>query len=291
MHQTPFAEGPANSYTLPNHKPKLLDQVRAAIRVRHYSLRTEEAYVTWIKKFIFFHGKRHPIEMGKEEVSRFLSALAVEKKVSASTQNQALCALLFLYRHVLGQNIGWIDEVVRAKRPQRLPVVLTKEEVRAVLNGLEDVNWLMANLLYGSGLRLLECLRLRVKDIDFAQHQLLIRAGKGNKDRVTLLPAVVETPLKTHLEEVRKLHQRDIEQGFGRVYMPNALERKYPKANREWGWQYVFPAHHISVDPRSGQQRRHHLHESVLQRAVKEAARKANLTKPTSCHTLRQAST
>ena len=270
-----------------NHKPKLLDQVRAAIRVRHYSLRTEEAYVNWIKRFILFHKKRHPSEMGEQEVTQFLSSLAVEKHVSASTQNQALAALLFLYRHVLTQDIGWLDNIVRAKRYRRLPVVLSRKEVRDLLAALNGVNWMMASLLYGAGLRLLECLRLRVKDVDFAGHQLFIRAAKGNKDRSTLLPSIIESPLQKHLEAVRRLHQQDLENGFGSVYLPDALKRKYPRADREWGWQWVFPAHRISIDPRSGEQRRHHLHESVLQRAVKEAARKIDLSKPASCHTLR----
>jgi integron integrase len=269
------------------HKPKLLDQVREAIRMRHYSVRTEEAYIGWIKRFIVFHGKRHPLGMGEEEITRFLSALAVEGQVSASTQNQALCALVFLYRHVLDQNLGWLDDIVRAKRPQRLPVVLTRPEGKALLGALEGVHWIMASLLYGAGLRLLECLRLRVKDIDFASHQILLREGKGNKDRRTMLPAAVRDVLTAHLEHVRQQHQHDLAQGFGRVYVPNALQRKYPHANSAWGWQWVFPSSHMSLDPRSGERRRHHLHESVLQRAVKEAARSTGLTKPASCHTLR----
>ena len=219
--------------------------------MRHYSIRTEEAYVGWIKRFILFHGKRHPLEMGEAEITRFLSALAVHGQVSASTQNQALCALVFLYRHVLGQNLGWLDGVVRAKRPQRLPVVLTRPEVNALLSALDGVHWIMASLLYGAGLRLLECLRLRVKDIDFASHQILVRQGKGNKDRRTMLPAVVKEPLAA-LEHVRQRHQHDLAHGFGRVYVPDALQRKYPHANSEWGWQWVFPASQISLDPRSG---------------------------------------
>lgn len=268
-------------------RPKLLDQVRAAIRVRHYSLRTEEAYVQWIKRFILFHGKRHPLEMGEQEITQFLSALAVEGHVSASTQNQALCALLFLYRHVLDQNIGWLDDVVRAKRPQRLPVVLTRPEVRTLLGALAGIPWIMAQLLYGAGLRLLECLRLRVKDIDFSTNQILVREGKGNKDRVTMLPTSVKAPLTAHLITVCDLHQRDIRAGLGKVFLPDALPRKYPHANQEWGWQWVFPASQISVDPRSGERRRHHLHESVLQRAIREAAHTIKITKPTSPHTLR----
>ena len=272
---------------IPGQKPRLLDQVREAIWTRHYSLRTESAYVGWIRRFILFHNKRHPLEMGETEISQFLSVLAVEKQVSAATQNQALSALLFLYREVLDQHVGWLDEVVRAKRPQRLPVVLTRQEVRALLGALEGVHWLMASLLYGAGLRLLECLRLRVKDIDFSNNQIVVRAGKGNKDRITMLPTVVKAPLATHLAHIRVLHEHDLAQGFGRVYLPDALQRKYANADREWGWQWMFPATQISVDPRSGVQRRHHLHESVLQRAVKEAARKAGLSKAASCHTLR----
>jgi integron integrase len=268
-------------------KPKLLDEVREAIRTRHYSLRTEEAYVSWIKRFILFHGKRHPMEMGKDEITRFLSALAVHGQVSASTQNQALCALLFLYREVLSEDFGWLDDVVRAKRPQRLPVVLTRREVKALLGALEGVHWLMASLLYGAGLRLLECLRLRVKDVDFSSHQIIVRAGKGNKDRRTMLPAAVKEPLAAHLEHVRQRHQHDLAQGLGRVYVPDALHRKYPNANSEWGWQWVFPASQISLDPRSGEQRRHHVHESVLQRAVKAAASTTGLTRGANCHTLR----
>jgi integron integrase len=268
-------------------KPKLLEQVREAIRIRHYSLRTEEAYVGWIKRFILFHGKRHPLEMGEQEIAQFLSALAIDHRVSASTQNQALCAVLFLYRYVLGQSPGWLEDVVRAKRPQRLPVVLTRPELKALLGALEGVHWLMASLLYGAGLRLMECLRLRVKDIEFATNRIVVREGKGNKDRRTMLPAAVKAPLAAHLEQARQLHQHDLAQGFGRVYMPDALQRKYPHANREWGWQWVFPALQISLDPRSGEQRRHHLHESVLQRAVKEAARKVGMVKSVSCHTLR----
>jgi integron integrase len=269
------------------NKPKLLDRVREAIRLRHYSLRTEEAYVSWVKRFILFHGKRHPREMGADEITQFLSELAVHGRVSASTQNQALCALIFLYRHVLGLNFGWLEDMVRAKRPQRLPVVLTRAEVRALLGALEGVHWIMASLLYGAGLRLLECQRLRVKDIDLADHQILLREGKGHKDSRTMLPGAVQEALTAHLEQVRQQHQRDVAAGLGRVYMPDALERKYPHAGREWGWQWVFPASHVSLDPQSGEHRRHHLHESVLQRAVKEATRSAGLPKAVSCHTLR----
>jgi len=261
--------------------------VREAIRLRHYSLRTEDSYLHWIKRFILFHGKRHPAEMGEAEIGQFLSALAVEHHVSASTQNQALNALLFLYRHVLDLNPGWIDNVVRAKQPQRLPVVLRKHEVKALLDAMEGVHWIMGHLLYGAGLRLLECLRLRVKDIDFSANHIVVREGKGHKDRITMLPLVVKEPLVAHLSQVRELHQQDLARGFGSVYLPDALHRKYPNAPKEWGWQWVFPATQISVDPRSGEQRRHHLHEVVLQRAVRAAARRAGLIKPVGCHTLR----
>src|SRR6266545_1013869 len=268
-------------------KPKLLDQVRQAIRTRHYSYMTEKAYVGWIKRFIFFHNKRHPAEMGEAEIAQFLSALAQEKHVSASTQNQALNALLFLYHEVLGKEIGYINGVVRAKRPIRLPVVLTRQEVRSILGCLDSSDWLMAMLLYGAGLRLMECLRLRVKDIDFGANQILVRAGKGDKDRHTMLPAAVKEPLAKHLELIRRHHQRDLERGLGRVALPNALERKYPNVGKEWGWQWVFPATSHYIDKVTGERRRHHLHESVLQKAVKEAVRKAGIFKPASPHTFR----
>lgn len=268
-------------------KPRLLDQVRAAIRVRHYSLRTEKAYVQWIKRFIFFHGKRHPLEMGEAEIGQFLSSLATAAHVSASTQNQALNALLFLYREVLEKPIGYVNGVVRAKRPGRLPVVLTRQEVRVLFGCLEGTEWLMATLLYGAGLRLMECLRLRVQDVDFFSNQITVRAGKGDKDRVTVLPAAVLEPLRKHLEKVKYQYRRDMEQGLGGASLPNALEKKYPNAPKEWGWQFVFPASKLSMDPRSGKMRRHHLHESVLQKAVKEACRQAGLSKHAGCHTFR----
>jgi len=268
-------------------KAKLLDQVREAIRVRHYSLRTEEAYIHWIKRFIIFHGRRHPTAMGEKEIGQFLSALAVDHRVSASTQNQALNALLFLSRHVLDLNPGWIDNVVRAKQPHRLPVVLRKHEVKALLDALEGVHWIMGHLLYGAGLRLLECLRLRVKDIDFSANHIVVREGKGHKDRITLLPLAVKASLLAQLARVRELHQHDLAQGFGSVYLPDALPRKYPHAPTEWGWQGMVPATRISVDPRSGAHRRPHLHEVVVQRAVRGAAQRAGLLKPVGCHTLR----
>ncbi len=267
--------------------PRLLDRVRQAVRARHYSRRTEKAYVAWVRRYILFHGKRHPSEMGAADITQYLSSLAVQGHVSASTQNQALSALLFLYRQVLGQDLPWLDEIVRAKRTVRLPVVLARDEVRAVLRQLHGTHRLMALLLYGAGLRLLECARLRVKDIDFARNQIVIRAGKGDKDRATTLPAVAAADLPTHLQAVKRQHDLDLQHGAGWVELPWALARKYPNAGREWAWQWVFPATRIYVDRESGQRRRHHLHESVLQRAVKDAVRHAGIPKRATCHTLR----
>jgi integron integrase len=268
-------------------KPRLLDRVRDAIRSRHYSRRTEKTYVAWIRRYILFHGKRHPAEMGAHEITQFLSALAVKDKVAASTQNQALSALLFLYRAVLEQDVPWLDDLARAKRPERLPVVLTRDEVRAVLDRLHGVPLLMALLLYGAGLRLLECARLRIKDVDFASNQIVVRDGKGFKNRVTMLPGAVKANLARHIEGVRRQHQLDLERRAGWVELPDALRRKYPSAGREWAWQWVFPATRIYVDRLTGERRRHHLHESVLQRAVKDAVRRAGIAKPASCHTFR----
>ena len=271
----------------PSRPPRLFDCVREASRVRHYSRRTERAYLAWIRRFIFFHGKRHPAEMGAREITKFLSALAVEGNVAASTQNQALSALLFLYRDVLEQDLPWLDDVVRAKRPARLPVVLTREEVRSLLSQMRGVPRLMALLLYGAGLRLLECARLRVKDVDFARNQLVVRGGKGDKDRVTMLPAVVKTELARHIEAMKHQHEKDLQCGAGWVELPSALARKYPNAGREWPWQWVFPATRIYVERATGQHRRHHLHESVLQRAVREALLRTAIPKRASCHTFR----
>jgi integron integrase len=268
-------------------KPRLLDRVRETIRARHYSRRTEKAYVAWIRRFILFHGKRHPLEMGGPEVTRFLTSLAVEGHVAGSTQNQALSALLFLYREVLAQELPWLDEIVRAKRTARLPVVLTRDEVRAVIHQLRGVHRLMAILLYGAGLRLLEAARVRVKDVDFARHQIIVRGGKGDKDRATPLPEVVIADLAKHLEGVKRQHDADLRHGAGWVELPWALARKYPNAGREWAWQWVFPATRVYVDRETGHRRRHHLHESVLQRAVKDAVRRAEIPKPATCHTLR----
>jgi integron integrase len=271
----------------PARGPRLLDHVREAARVRHFSRRTESAYVGWIRRFIFFHGKRHPAEMGAPEVTQFLTALAVQGRVAASTQNQALSALLFLYRDVLGHDLPWLDEVVRAKRPARLPVVLTPEEVRALLGRMHGVPRLMATLLYGAGLRLLECAHLRVKDVDFARNQLTVRSGKGDKDRATMLPAVVKADLARHLERAKRQHEEDLRHGAGWVELPSALARKYPNAGREWPWQWVFPATRFYLDAATGQRRRHHLHESVLQRAVREAVLRTGIPKRVTCHTFR----
>ncbi|WP_301100698.1 integron integrase [Propionivibrio sp.] len=267
--------------------PKLLDQVRGKIRLKHYSLRTEQAYSDWIRRYIRFHGTRHPREMGAAEVEAFLTHLAVAGKVAASTQNQAKSALLFLYKEVLESELPWLDNVEQAKAPKRLPVVLTRIEVQALLTRLEGTHWLLGRLLYGAGLRLMECLRLRVKDVDFARKEILIRDGKGFKDRVTMLPVALVEPLRAHLERVRELHRQDLAEGFGAVYLPYALARKYPNAAREWIWQYMFPSAKRSVDPRSGETRRHHVQDQALQRAIKQAVRDADLTKPATPHTLR----
>lgn len=267
--------------------PRLLDRVRAALRRKHYSLRTEEAYVAWITRYILFHNKRHPQEMGVVEVEAFLTHLAVEQHVAASTQNQALSALLFLYTEVLRQPLPAPLNAVRAKQPQRLPTVLTREEVRLVLDAMRGVHQLMAKLLYGSGLRLLECARLRVKDVDFAQHQIIVRDGKGAKDRLTMLPDRLAAPLQDQLRRVELIHTQDLRAGFGHVYLPDAFERKSPNASQEWIWQYVFPAERLSLDPRSGERRRHHVDESGLQKAVKRAAQLARIPKRVTCHTFR----
>lgn len=267
--------------------PKLLEQVRTVIRLLHYSLRTEQSYVNWIRQYIIFNHKRHPAELGAVEVTAFLSDLAVSRNVSASTQNQALAAILFLYRHVLKQELPWLEDVERAKRPVRIPLVFTPEEVGSVLSHLSHITWLMASLLYGSGLRLRECLSLRVKDLDFPYQQILVREAKGAKDRRTMLPRALVEPLKQQLLRVKALHESDLREGFGSVYLPYALAKKYPRASREWSWQYVFPSAKLSVDPISRETRRHHVNASVLQRAIKEAVRAAGISKPGSCHTLR----
>jgi len=269
-------------------KPKkLLDQVRDAIRLKNYAIRTEESYTHWIERFIRFHKLRHPREMNTPEIEAFLTWLAVEQNVAPSTQNQALSALLFLYRHVLKVDlIGPID-AIRANKDKRLPTVLTKIEVQQVIEGMSGVHQLMAQLLYGSGMRLMEGLRLRVKDIEFAHHQILVRDTKGNEDRVTMLPQRVIPALQTHLTSIKLLHSEDLIKGNGEVYLPYALARKYPNAAREWYWQYIFPADRLSVDPRSNTVRRHHADESGLQKAVRRAAQATSINKHVTPHTFR----
>jgi integron integrase len=267
--------------------PKLLDQVRDRIRVKHYSIRTETQYVQWVRRFILFHGKRHPRDMGAPEVEAFLTHLAVDGNVAAATQNQALSALLFLYKEVLGIDLPWLKDVTRAKRPQRLPVVLTRDEVRAVLGKMEGVYGLLARLLYGTGMRLMEVIRLRVKDLEFTRGEILVRDGKGAKDRVTMLPESVKADLQAHLLKRRELFEADKLAGKASVYLPDALAKKYPNAPTEWGWQYAFASGSYSIDPRSGAERRHHLDEKLLQRAMKRAVTAAGLAKPATPHTLR----
>jgi integron integrase len=273
------------------HKPKLLDQVRHSIRFKHYSLRTEQVYVDWIRRFILFHGRRHPDQMGVEEIREFLTHLATKGRVAASTQNQAFSALLFLYREVLKHDLPWIDDFERAKRPAKLPVVLTVEEVHAVLAKLNGPARLMSNLLYGCGLRLNECIRLRVKDVDFGYLQVTVRDAKGGRDRVTMLPVSLVESMQRQIEKRRILHEEDLADGFGRVFLPGALARKYPNAAREFAWQYIFPSPRRSADPRADsdppKESRHHIDESFLQRAVKWAVREAGINKAASCHTFR----
>jgi len=268
-------------------KPKLLDQLHEAIRVRHLSPRTEEAYRHWIRRYLFFHHLRHPQEMGEVEINAFLTHLAVQERVTASTQNQALSAVLFLYRHVLKREVGELGEIIRARKPKRLPVVMTRAEVKAVLANLSGDRWLMASLLYGAGLRLMECLRLRVQDIDFSQNEILVRDGKGAKDRVTMLPESLKAPLQEHLKRVQAVHERDLADGWGRVPLPAALDRKYPHAPAEWCWQWVFPQENRWTNTQTGEQGRHPVHESILQKAVAGAVKKTGLTKRATCHTFR----
>ncbi len=267
--------------------PKFLDQLRASLRVRHYSLRTEDAYFDWARRFILFHGKRHPKDMGAPEVQAFLTHLAVDRHVSPSTQNQAKAALLFLYRNLLHVELPWLSEVVHAKSSPRLPVVLTPGEVRVLLDQMEGVMALVARLLYGTGMRLLEGLRLRVKDLDFERREIVVRDGKGGKDRVTMLPDRLVEPLRAHLDRVRALHEKDLAEGFGEVYLPDALEQKFKAASRAWGWQWVFPSSLRSTDPRSGIVRRQHLHPESVQKAMRHAARAGESIKPISPHVLR----
>jgi integron integrase len=268
-------------------EPRLLDRVRSAIRTRHYSPLTERAYVNWILRYIRFHGKRHPALLGQKEVTDFLTHLAVRRRVSASTQNQALCALLFLYREVLEEDLPWLDQIVRAKPSQRIPEVLSRREVQHLLEELGGVVRLVVSLLYGSGLRLMECLTLRVKDLDPGRGEIAVRRGKGAKDRITLIPNRLREPLIAHLRVVNRQHQRDLAEGAGEVELPAALAKKYPRAGREWAWQWVFPATRKYLDELTGLPRRHHLHASAVQRAVKAAARRARIPRPATCHTLR----
>ncbi|MDD3019215.1 MAG: integron integrase [Comamonas sp.] len=273
--------------------PKLLERMRIHLRTRHYSIRTEEAYIDWARRFILFHGKRHPRDMGAVEVEAFLSHLAVERHVSASTQNQAKAALLYLYKQVLEIDLPWLNEVVQAKRPKRLPVVLTPTEVRELLLHMDGTTGLIAQLLYGTGMRLLEALRLRVKDVEFARREIVVREGKGNKDRVTVLPENLMAPLQAQLQKARLLHEKDLAAGLGRVYLPHALAAKYPQADQSWAWQWVFPSPVRAVDPRpdarTGEllERRHHVYPESVQRAVREAARRTQIAKPVSPHVLR----
>ncbi len=277
----------SSGFTVTVNKPRLLDQVRTQIQTRHYSLKTENTYVSWIKRYIYFHNKRHPNEMGEKEINEYLSFLATDKHVSASTQNQALSAILFLYKHILRRDLGDLGNVIRAKRTRNIPVVFTKNEVGAIINGLTGTDKLMVLLLYGSGLRLMECLRLRVKDLDFGNMQLIVRDGKGEKDRVTLLATNIVPQLKKHLKRVRQIHDSDLEKGYGKVSLPYALERKYPAASSEWSWQYIFPSNKLSRDPQTGEVKRHHINESVLQRAVKRAIKSSGVFKHGGCHTFR----
>jgi integron integrase len=268
-------------------KPRLLDQVRDSLRLRHYSLRTEATYIQWIKRFILYHEKRHPLEMGEQEITAFLTHLAVDKHVAPSTQNQALAAILFLYKEVLERELDWMDDIVRAKRSVRIPEVLSPEQVRRLIDQLEGTHQLLARLIYGTGMRLMEAVRLRVRDVDFHYRQITVRNGKGNKDRVTVLPGLLFEPLKAHLVRIKALHDKDLAEGCGHVYLPYALARKYPSAEREWGWQYVFPASTRSTDPRSGVVRRHHVFEQNLQRAIRQAVMNLGLPGRVSTHTLR----
>ena len=271
----------------PARPTRLMDQMRNAIRSRHYSRRTEQAYTLWVRRYIHFHELKHPADMAEPEINAFLTHLAVDLKVASSTQTQALSALLFLYRRVLGIEVGELTEVVRSRKPKRLPVVMSRDEVKAVLNHLDSEKWLMASLMYGSGMRLMELLRLRVQDIDFELAEITVRDGKGGKDRVTMLPQSLVTPLRQQLRLARTVHEHDLADGWGRVILPGALDRKYPNASAEWGWQWVFPQQRRWTDPATGAQGRHHVHETILQRSVKVAVRAAGVEKNVGCHTFR----
>lgn len=279
--QTPGVAAPAPK------APKLKDRLCEALRSRHYSRRTEQTYYLWVRRFMYFHNVRPPEEMAEPEINAFLTHLAVKEKVSASTQNQALSALLFLYRHVLGRQVGDLSEVIRARKSTRLPVVMMREEVKVVLANLTGDKWLMASLMYGAGLRLMECLRLRVQDIDFSRNEILVRDGKGAKDRITMLPVSLKAPLQEHLKKVKAIHERDLADSWGRVQMPTALDRKYPNAPAEWCWQWVFPQENRWINPQKKNQGRHHMDESLIQKAVRDAVVKAGLTKRATCHTFR----
>ena len=275
--------GPRN----PAGRPGLLQVVRDRIRRLGLARRTEDAYVGWVRRFVLANGRRHPADLGQAEVEAFLTTLAARWDVSASTQNQALAALLFLYREVLGHSLPWMDSIKRARRPERLPVVLAPREVHAVLQRLEGTHWLVGALLYGTGMRLLECLRLRVKDVDFARREIVVRSGKGNKDRVTMMPARLASPLRKQVAVVRELHRLDLADGYGAVHLPHALARKFPNADRELAWQYLFPAARRALDPRARVMRRHHLDESTMQKAMRSAVHRSGIAKPATCHTLR----
>jgi integron integrase len=280
--------GQVETYPAPaSRRPRrLMDRLRSELRVRHYSIRTEEAYTGWVRRYMQFH-RRHPRELDGADLNRFLTHLAEEGRVAVSTQNQAKSAILFLYRHVLKMDLEWLDDVVRARQPRRLPTVLTRDEVTAVISRLEGTVQLVVLLLYGTGMRILECLRLRVQDVDFDLGRITVRSPKGGRDRVTMLPNSTRDRLADHLTEVRALHGKDLEEGFGSVYLPHALARKYPHADRDWKWQYVFPAGSRGLDPRSCIERRHHLHVSIVRKAVYAAARAAGIAKKVSCHTFR----
>jgi len=278
------------SHGLPSdaaRSPKLMDRLSDALRSRHYSAATEKAYRRWVRRFIVFHGMRHPDELGEEEINAFLTHLAVDEHVSASTQTQALSAILFLYRMVLGREVGDLGGLVRARRPEHVPVVLTAAEVRSVLGQFSGEQWLMAALMYGAGLRVSECVRLRVQDVDFERNEIVVRRGKGEKDRVTMLPQGVKAQLRQQLERARVVHRADLAAGWGRVVLPDALDRKYPGASAEWRWQWVFPQERRWRNPRTGAQGRHHVHVTIVQRAVRDAARASGVDKRVSCHTLR----
>jgi len=279
--------GAQTAHTTRSAPPRLLDDLRQAIRSRHYSPRTEQAYCLWVRRFIYFHELRHPRDMAEPEINDFLTHLATVDKVSASTQTQALSALLFLYRHVLGRRVGELGDVVRARPSRRVPVVLTPDEVRAVLAHLDGEPRLLAALMYGAGLRLSECLRLRIKDVDFDRHEITVRAGKGQKDRRTVLPRSLECPLQEQLARAKWVHRRDLADGWGVAPLPDALERKYPGASKDWRWQWLFPQARRWRNERTGEQGRHHIHPSIVQRAVKEAVARAGIAKPAGCHTLR----